>query len=38
MSYIKAHPFGHKQGEGRPKYYGHQIVRKQVIPVSFLLL
>lgn len=31
MSYIKAHPFGHKQGGGRPKYYGHQIVRKQVI-------
>ena len=31
MSYIKAHPFGYKQQAGSSKYYGHQIVRKQVI-------
>lgn len=31
MSYIKAHPFGYKKQEGRSKWFGHQVLHKQVI-------
>ena len=32
MSYIKAHPFGYKkQGEKKSNWFGHPLIRKQVI-------